>query len=104
MLEKLTQPNVKAAMEAWQDRDLAAWLSHFTSNAKLFDDGNPRDFEVFSKEIGKERFTSIDRVENNGFHIIGDFHSDTWGDFKTYFKFHPNAAGKFDRLDIGQAN
>jgi hypothetical protein len=34
--------------------------------------------------------------------VRGSFHSDRWGDFRTYFKFHPGADGKFTRLDIGQ--
>ena len=33
----------------------------------------------------------------------GHFHSDQWGDFPTYFRFRLNAAGKIERLDIGQA-
>jgi len=33
----------------------------------------------------------------------GEFHSDQWGDFRTYFKFHPSPSGKIKRLDIGQA-
>jgi len=100
---RLTQPVVKSAFEAWQSRDLAGWLAHFTPAPALYDDGNPRDFKSFSKEIGKERFTSIERVDEDGSKITGRFHSDTWGDFTTYFKFHLDADGKISRLDIGQA-
>lgn len=104
-LDKITNNIAKAALEAWQKGDTTTWLSFFTAGAKLFDDGNPRDFEHFTNEaIGHERFTSIDKVENDGKDIYGHFHSDQWGDFKTYFKFHINAGGKIDRLDIGQAN
>ena len=99
---RLTNPVVKAAFEAWQGKDLAGWLSHFAPGAKLYDDGNPCDLMRFSKEIGKERFTSIDAVENNGKSIFGQFHSDTWGDFRTYFKFELDDRGKIVRLDIGQ--
>lgn len=104
MTERITNRTVKAAMEAWQGKDLKAWLGFFTPDAKLLDDGNPRDFKEFSAEIGKERFTSIDKVGNNGLDIYGKFHSDRWGGFKTYFRFRLDAAGKFDRLEIGQAN
>lgn len=96
-------PIVKSAFEAWQGKDLKGWLGHFAPDAKLYDDGNPRDFQAFSREIGKERFTSIDEVKRDGTEIVGQFHSDQWGDFRTYFRFHANADGKFDRLDIGQA-
>lgn len=104
MAEKQMHPAVKSALDAWQGKDLTGWLSTFTADAKLYDDGNPRDLQAFSAEIGTERFTHIDKVEDGGLRILGRFHSDTWGDFKTYFRFHLNAAGKFDRLDIGQAN
>jgi len=99
----ITQPAVKSAIEAWQARDLQGWLAHFTADAVLYDDGSPRDFQAFSKEIGKERFTSIERVDEGGTKVVGGFQSDTWGDFKTFFKFHLNADGKITRVDIGQA-
>lgn len=46
------------------------FLSFFTNNATLYDDGSPRDFEGFVKDAcGNEKFTSIDKVENNGLSI-----------------------------------
>lgn len=102
---KLTNSIVKAAFDAWQKGDSKAFTSYFTGDAKLFDDGNPRDLNKFIKEAcGHERFTSINKVENNGLDIFGNFHTESWGDFKTYFKFHLNTEGKITRLDIGQAN
>lgn len=103
--EKLTNQTVKSAFDAWQNGDSKLFLSFFTIDAKLYDDGNPRDFQKFVKEAcGHEKFTTIDTVENDGFDIKGNFHTESWGDFKTYFKFHINPDGKFSRLDIGQAN
>jgi hypothetical protein len=52
--------------------------------------------------LGHKRFTGIDRVDNNGLDVYGSFHSDRWGGFKTYFKFHPDSDAKFVQLDIGQ--
>ncbi|HEY4372488.1 MAG TPA: hypothetical protein VGN52_11240 [Burkholderiales bacterium] len=100
---RITDPVVRAAFEAWQKPDLNAWLAHFAPGATLLDDGAPRDLQAFSREIGKERFLGIDRVENHGRDIYGPFHSDTWGDFNTYFKFRLNAQGQIERLEIGQA-
>ncbi|WP_343658899.1 hypothetical protein [Chryseobacterium sp.] len=103
--EKISNENVRAAIEAWQKADSKEWLSYFSKNATLLDDGHSRDFMKFSTEaIGKERFTSIDKVEKSSMDIYGKFHSDTWGDFKTYFKFRIGKDGKFDQLQIGQAN
>lgn len=102
---KISNENVRASIEAWQKGDSKEWLSYFSKNTILLDDGHPRDFIKFSTEaIGKECFTSIDKVENNSMDIYGKFHSDTWGDFKTYFKFRIGKDGKFDQLQIGQAN
>ena len=101
---KITNKIVKAAMEAWQQGNSELWLSFFIDDAKLLDDGNIRNFKKFStKAIRQERFTSFDKVEDDGLSIYGQFHSDTWGDFKTYFKFHINNEGRIVQLEIGQA-
>ncbi|MBV6479196.1 MAG: hypothetical protein HGGPFJEG_01957 [Ignavibacteria bacterium] len=102
---KLTNSTVKKAFDAWQSGDSKTFLSYFTDDAELFDDGNQRDFQQFVKDAcGHEKFISIDKVENNGLDILGQFHTESWGDFKTYFKFQLNNEGKINRLDIGQAN
>lgn len=104
-VSKLTNETVKKAFDAWQNGDSKTFLSYFIADAKLYDDGNPRDFQKFVKEAcGHEKFTNIDKVENNGLDITGYFHTESWGDFKTYFKFHINTEGKITKLDIGQAN
>lgn len=103
--DKLSQTSVKKAIDALQHADSKAWFALFTYDAVLYDDGNKMNFRLFfEKALGHERFTSIDKVENNGLDVYGRFHSDQWGDFKTYFKFHINSDGKINRLDIGQAS
>ena len=101
---KLTNSTVKEAFDAWQNGDSKTFLSFFTADAKLYDDGNPRNFQSFVKEAcGHEKFTTIETVSNDGKNIAGNFHTESWGDFKTYFNFTINSDGKFNRLDIGQA-
>lgn len=103
--EKLSNSIVKSAIEALEKGDSKGWFSLFTDQAELYDDGRKMDFKsFFSKAIGHERFTSIDKVENNGLDLYGKFHSDQWGDFKTYFKFYLNENHKITKLEIGQAN
>jgi hypothetical protein len=100
----LTNATVKAAIEALQKGDRTAWSTLFEPDAKLYDDGSPRPLKKFMDDaLGRERFTSIERVDNHGLDVIGAFHSDTWGDFRTYFRFQLSPAGKIKRLDIGQA-
>jgi hypothetical protein len=103
--EILTNPVVKAAITALENGDLEQWNDLFTGSAELYDDGNKTDLAKFSKQaIGHERFTAIDKIENNGLALYGRFHSDKWGNFKPCFKFHISAEGRIYRLDIGQAN
>jgi hypothetical protein len=100
---KLTNSTVKEAFAAWQKGEAKTFLSFFTADAKLYDDGNPRDLQKFVKDAcGHERFTTIDKVEQEGKEIYGNFHTESWGDFKTYFKFGIDPDGKISRLDIGQ--
>lgn len=103
-LSKITNPTVNAAMTAWQNGDSKTFLSYFTANPTMTDDGSPRSFQGFVKEAcGEEKFLTIDAVENDGKDISGNFKAGKWGTFKVFFKFHQNADGKFDRLDIGRA-
>lgn len=103
-LNKLSNSKVKTAISAFQKGDEKTWFSLFSADAVLYDDGNQMQFNnFFKKALGHERFTSIDKVENGGLDVYGNFHSDQWGDFKTYFKFQLNKEGKINRLDIGQA-
>ena len=104
MTDVLKNPIVKATIDALQAGDRTSWSAQFERDAELFDDGTPRSLEQFTRDaLGHERFTSIERVSEDGLEVIGAFHSDRWGDFKTYFRFELAASGKIKRLDIGQA-
>ncbi len=104
-LDVLTNHTVKAAIEALQKGDKNTWSALFTPDATMLDDGHPRNLKQFTQDaLSHERFTSIDKIENNGLNLEGAFHSDTWGDFRTYFRFHLTADGKIRRLDVGQAD
>lgn len=103
-LTVIKNENVRNAIQALQDGD-KSWYSYFTDNPEMTDDGNPKDFHKFFKgALGKEKFLSIDKVENDGKNIIGNFKAGMWGTFEVYFNFHENENGKFDRLDIGQTS
>jgi hypothetical protein len=102
--DTLTNQTIKTAIDALQKGDQKAWAALLEADAKLYDDGSPRSLEKFTKEaLGHERFISIEKVENHGLEVVGGFHSDQWGDFRTYFRFHLSPSGKIKRLDIGQA-
>lgn len=103
-LETIKHPITRSLIEALQNGDVTTWQSLFAKDAKLFDDGNPRDLRQFTTDaLGHERFTSIDKVTDHGLSVTGKFHTEQWGDFVTYFKLTLNDANKITRLDIGQA-
>ncbi len=52
---KLTNPTVRATIEALQKSDEKAWFANFTSNAELYDDGNKHDFTKWSSGVIKGR-------------------------------------------------
>lgn len=104
-ISKITNPQVKQAIEALQNNDKNAWFSFFTKDAVFTDDDRTMDFASFFDNAfkHKEKFLTIDKVENNGKDIFGNFFAGQWGTFMVYFKFHQQADGKFNRLDIGQS-
>jgi hypothetical protein len=103
-MAQLDNPTVRAAIEALQAGDAQAWAALFAPDAALYDDGAVRDLHRFTHDaLGHERFTSIERIEEDGLKLTGQFHSEQWGDFRTYFRFHLSPAGRITRLDIGQA-
>lgn len=104
-ISKITNPQVKQAIEALQASDKQAWYAYFTSDAVFTDDGRTLEFKSFFDNAfnHKEKFLSIEKVENDGKDVYGNFYAGQWGTFKVYFKFHQQADGKFNRIDIGQA-
>ena len=90
-------------MEAFQRGDREGWRAQFAPGAQLYDDGSPRDLQAFTREaLGHERFTRLDEVSPDGLELRGRFHSEQWGDFRTYFRF-TLSSGEVQRLDMGQA-
>jgi len=105
LTDRISNPTVRAAIEALQAGDKLAWSALFEPGAELFDDGRPRSLQRFNEEaLGHERFVSIDQVGNMGLDLVGRFHSDRWGNFRAYFRFELSSGGKITRLDIGQAD
>jgi hypothetical protein len=70
-------------------------------------DISPHDFpdwcekELFSSSLAY--LYSIDKVEDGGLTIYGRFHSDQWGDFRTFLRFHVDN-GKITKMAVGQSN
>ena len=99
----ITNPTVKAAIDALQKGDRDSWSALFESGAELYDDGKPRSVETFTRDaLGHERFTSLERIGNDSRTLVGAFRSDRWGELRSYFRFKLSPSGKIKRLDIGE--
>lgn len=104
-LSKISNDNVRKAIEALQAHDIKTWYSYFADKVAFTDDGRTLDFKSFFDNAfdKKEKFLDLDKIENEGKDLYGKFYAGQWGTFRVYFKFSQNADGKFNRLDIGQA-
>jgi len=105
-LSKISNETVRQAVEALQANDKELFYSHFTADAKFSDDGNEKDFEAFFDNAfnHKEKFLSLDKIENGGKNLEGDFFAGQWGTFKVFFNFTLNSNDKIERVDIGQVS
>ena len=106
-LETIENPIVKSAIEAMNDRNKKQWYELFSDSPIFTDDGIAHDFsdwcerELFGSSLAY--LASIDKVENSGLTIYGRFHSDQWGDFKTFLRFHIEN-GKIIKMAVGQVD
>ena len=104
-INQLHNPIVRAALTAVNAGDRATWLSMFSPNAILTDDGNRRhyaewsDTELFGK--GNGRIINVESEQAGGLTIHTLFHSNVWGEFNTFWTFSVED-GKITRLDVGQ--
>jgi hypothetical protein len=101
----LTNPLVKAAIQALNAHDRDGWFKLFADDTALTDDGNQHDFRQWADReffgSSKTYLKSIDRVEDNGLTLYGRLHSDQWGEFDTFMKFQVHG-DKITLLDVGQ--
>jgi hypothetical protein len=98
---------VKSAIEAINGRNKKQFIPLFSDKAELTDDGNLHDFTEWSERelFGSSMayLASIDKVEDGGLTIYGKFHSDQWGDFKTFLRFHVEN-DKITKMEVGQTD
>lgn len=95
---------VRSAVVALNGRDRKRWFDLFSETPKFTDDGTPRDLAKWCEEelFGSARayIISIDKVEDGGLTFYARYHSDKWGDFKTFWRFVLEG-GRISKLDVG---
>jgi hypothetical protein len=97
-------PVVVSAVEALNARDSGRWFGLFAERAAFSDDGTSRDLVKWCEEelFGRHAayIVSVDNVEDGGLTFYARYHSDKWGDFKTFWRFKVEG-GRISRLDVG---
>jgi len=103
-LDTIGNPVVISAIGALNGRDKKLWFELFSEEPEFSDDGIHRDLvkwceeELFGSWLAY--LISIDRVEEGGLTFYARYHSDKWGDFKTFWRFIVED-GKISKLDVG---
>ncbi len=103
-LSSISDPVVLSAIAALHERDKRRWFALFSEKARFSDDGVPRDLakwceeELFGRSLAY--LIAIDKVEDGGLTFYARYHSDKWGDFKTFWRFVVEK-GKISKLDVG---
>jgi hypothetical protein len=60
--DALTNPTIKAAIEALQNGDRKAWSALFQSDAELYDDGSPRSLKGIYRRCARSRAFHFNRL------------------------------------------
>jgi len=103
-LDAIDNPVVISAIAALNGRDKKRWFELFTKKPGFSDDGIPRDLVEWCEEelFGSSLvyIISIDKAEAGGLTFYARYHSDKWGDFKTFWRFTLQD-GRISKLDVG---
>ncbi|KUO13139.1 hypothetical protein [Streptomyces sp. DSM 15324] len=102
---KLTDPAVRAFVNAVNDGDQEAFLKILTEDATMADDGTDRDMVQW---IDREIFTPRGHMDvvnqsNDGHDLVVNYRNDTWGEMRTRWHFDVTRDGHIARFETGQA-
>jgi hypothetical protein len=105
MTADVTEPAVRALIDAINTGDRAAFLAALTPDATMSDDGRDRDLhqwvdrEIFSSQ-GR---MSVESATDGGRSLIADYSNATYGAMHTFWRFTLRD-GKISRFETGQAD
>jgi hypothetical protein len=103
-LSAIGNPVVSSAIRALNSRDSKLWFDLFSEEPEFSDDGISRDLRKWCDEelfgSAQAYVIAIDKVEDGGLTFFARYHSDKWGEFKTFWRFEMKD-GKISKLDVG---
>ena len=104
MPAEVTDPAVRALIDAINAGDRAAFLATLTPDATMSDDGRDRDLHQW---VDRELFSSqgrmsVESATDGGRSLIAENTNDTYGTMRTFWRFTVRD-GKISRFETGQA-
>jgi hypothetical protein len=105
MTADVTEPAVRALIDAINTGDRDAFFALLTPDATMSDDGRDRDLhqwvdrEIFSSQ-GR---MSVESATDGGRSLIADYSNATYGAMHTFWRFTLRD-GKISRFETGQAD
>ncbi|MEU9005400.1 nuclear transport factor 2 family protein [Streptomyces sp. NPDC048551] len=102
---QLTDPAVRAFVQAVNAGDTAAFQAVLTPGATMSDDGSDRDVADWAE---REIFSSgghmaVASEADGGRALVVDYRNDTWGEMRTAWRFDVTPDGRVSRFETGQA-
>ncbi|MFF4573728.1 nuclear transport factor 2 family protein [Streptomyces sp. NPDC001410] len=102
---KLSDPSVRAFVNAVNSHDREGFMSLLSPGATMADDGSDRDLAEW---IDREIFTShghmeVDNESRGGRDLIARYRNDAWGEMRTKWHFEIEDDGRISRFETGQA-
>ncbi|MER5808436.1 nuclear transport factor 2 family protein [Streptomyces sp. NPDC002033] len=102
---QLTDPAVRAFVQAVNAGDKAAFQAVLTPGATMSDDGSDRDVADWAE---REIFSSgghmaVASEADGGRALVVDYRNDTWGEMRTAWRFDVTPDGRVSRFETGQA-
>ncbi|TXJ84290.1 nuclear transport factor 2 family protein [Streptomyces lavendulae] len=102
---KLSDPAVRAFVNAVNSHDREGFLALLAPDATMSDDGSDRDLADW---IDREIFSShghldVDNESRGGRALVARYRNDTWGEMNTRWSFTVDEDGLISRFETGQA-
>ncbi|WP_225830848.1 nuclear transport factor 2 family protein [Streptomyces sp. NK08204] len=102
---RLSDPAVRAFVNAVNSHDREGLLALLTDDATMSDDGADQeladwiDEEIFSSHGHME----VDNESRGGRALVARYRNDTWGEMRTRWTFIVEDDGRISRFETGQA-
>ncbi|MDL4815121.1 nuclear transport factor 2 family protein [Actinomadura opuntiae] len=102
--DELSEPAVRALVNAINANDVAAFRAALADGATMSDDGNERDLGQWadSEIFGANGHMEVESEDDGGRSLVARYRNDTWGEMRTRWHFDVSD-GKVSRFETGQA-